>query len=98
MEIKIKATEEEKEGVIRAIASLNEIQHIKSMSHNMIAETSGIKSTKVRIVLVDLIEEELIEQFQVSDNKKLQRYYCTITDAGLKYLERGTIYKGIQTV
>lgn len=98
MEIKIKATDDEKQQVVRAICTLNEIGHIKVMSQTMIAETAEIKATKVRIILTDLLEEESIIQYQVSDNKKLQRYYYTITDEGLKYLEHGTSYKGLQTV
>lgn len=98
MEIKITSTEPEREAVVRAIGMLNEVRHIKSMSHTVIAETAGIKATKVRIVLADLIADKSIDQHQVSENKKLQRYYYVITDKGLRYLETGTIYKGLQTV
>ena len=87
MQINITATDKEKKGVIEAIMQLNEIRHIKSMSQKMIAECAEIKTTKVRVVLTDLVKEGAIEQYQVSDNKRVQRYYYVVTPLGKEYLD-----------
>lgn len=87
-EINIKSTEEERRLVARAIARLNEIQHISYMSRNMLAETSGIKSTKVRVVLQDMLDSEEIEQYAVTQNPRLQRYYYVLTDTGKALLQQ----------
>ena len=78
MDILIKATDEEKKAVLQAIQKLGDIKHIKHMSHSMIAESAGILATKVRLVLADLITDGIINQYPVTQNKKLQRYYYTI--------------------
>ena len=87
MEISIQATAAEKHATLTAIKQLNEIRHIKYMSQKMIADTAFIKATKIRIILMDLIAAKLITQYQVSDNKRLQRYYYVLTDAGQKFLD-----------
>lgn len=75
MEIKIQVTEEEKAAVLKAIDVLNENPNIKYMSQTMIANNAGIKPTKVRAVLMELIEERKIIQYRATDNPKLQRFY-----------------------
>lgn len=87
-EINIKSTEKERRLVARAIARLNEIQHISYMSRNMLAETSGIKSTKVRVVLQDMLDSGEIEQYAVTQNPRLQRYYYVLTDTGKALLQQ----------
>lgn len=82
MEITIPVSEDERAATLDAILKLNEIQHLRSMSQAMISETANIKATKIRVILTDLIKRNLITQYQVSDNKHIQRYYYTLTDAG----------------
>lgn len=87
MEVKIKATPEERIAVLNAIALLGSLDHITKMSHNLIAETANIKPTKVRVVLEELVAENLIEQLVIDSSTlrevaKVRRYYYLITDAG----------------
>ncbi len=82
MDMEIKATDNEKLAVLRAIKELNEIQHLKYMSQAMLATHSGLKPTKVRIVLTDLIEEGKITQYSTTENKRLQRFYYVINESG----------------
>lgn len=86
-EINIKSTKDERRVVARAIERLNEIQHVSYMSRNMLAETSGIKGTKVRVVLQDMIDNGEVTQYAVTTNPKLQRYYYVLTEAGKVLLE-----------
>jgi len=81
MELNIKATAEEKELVVRSIRKINKVIHIKHMSQAMIAEDSGVKASKVRIALQDLMDDGHIEQIVVSD-KAIKRYYYVLTDKG----------------
>ena len=91
MDVKIKATVEERIATIKAIQLLGSLDHIKKMSHNNIAEAANIKPTKVRIVLEELIAENLVEQLiidgsTVRDKCKVKRYYYLVTDAGMELL------------
>jgi len=83
MELNIKATAEEKEAVVASIRKINKVIHIKHMSQAMLAEDSGVKPSKVRITLQDLMDDDLIEQIVVSD-KAIRRYYYVITEKGNK--------------
>lgn len=87
MEITIPVSEEERADTLGAILKLNDVPHLKSMSQAMIAETANIKATKIRVILTDLIKRELITQYQVSQNKFVQRYYYVLTDAGRELLQ-----------
>lgn len=78
----IKSTPEEHVQLAQAITKLNAIEHISYMSRNMLAETSGIKGTKVRVVLQDMIDNGEVTQYAVTTNPKLQRYYYVLTEAG----------------
>ena len=72
--------------VAKAIQELNNIQHIKYMSRSMLANCSGIKDTKLRATLQAMVDDKQIEQYQITENKKLQRYYYTLTPEGAKLL------------
>lgn len=87
MEITIPVSEDERVDTLEAILKLNAVQHLKSMSQAIIAETANIKATKIRVILTDLIKKELIVQYQVSQNKHIQRYYYVLTDAGRDLLQ-----------
>ena len=81
MEIQITISETEKEKTIKAIKQLNSIGHLQYMSQAMIANSSGIKATKIRSILTELISEERITQYVVTQNKSLQRYYYIVNEA-----------------
>ena len=81
MEIIIPISEEEKEKTIKAIKQLNSIGHLKFMSQAMIANSSGIKATKIRSILTELIKEEKITQYAITQNAHLQRYYYIVNEA-----------------
>lgn len=85
--IKISTSVEEQKAVLNAILYLNDIRHIKAMSQAQLATLAGIRPTKVRHVLIDLIEKKLVNQYQVSQNKRIQRYYYVLTNAGFELLE-----------
>ena len=80
LKITIEVTEEEKYAVVDAIRVLNRIEHLKYMSQAMIAAEAKIKATKVRYILMALIEEKRITQYTATDNKRLQRFYYTVHD------------------
>jgi transcription initiation factor IIE alpha subunit len=80
MEIQIPVSDQEKKQVINAIKRLNAIGHLQHMSQAMIANSTGIKATKIRVILAELIKEERITQYVVTQNKSLQRYYYIIND------------------
>ena len=80
MELVIPVTLEEKEAVINAISELNKISHVKAMSQAAIATLADIKPTKVRLVLMELLEEKRIAQYQTTENRHLQRYYYVVNE------------------
>lgn len=87
--IKITVSEDELVALAKAIKELNSIQHLRYMSRAMLANTSGIKDTKVRAVLQELLDKQLATQYAATQNPKLQRYYYVLTDAGEKLLQPG---------
>lgn len=97
MEIQIPVSDKEKKQVIDAIKKLNAIGHLQYMSQAMIANSTGIKATKIRVVLAELIKEEQITQYVVTQNKSLQRYYYIVNGPqpevkkinGVKAVEKG---------
>lgn len=87
MEIKIKAKEEDKRAVAKAIEELNSLQHVRYMSRSMITNTSLVKDTKLRVVLQDMLDDGELTQYQATQNPRLQRYYYVLTEKGRKLLE-----------
>jgi len=73
-------TDEEKESICLAIREINKATYPKFMSQATLATYAGIKATKVRAILVALIEEGRITQYRATENKHLQRYYYVIND------------------
>ena len=82
MELNIKATEAERAAVIKAIRKLNSVRHLSYMSQAMMVEDSGIKPSKIRIALQDLIDDKCIEQICVNGDKRVKRYYYCVTESG----------------
>lgn len=85
-EITIRISDEEEVAMARAITLLNEIQHLRYMSRSMLSAASGIKDSKVRAALQEMVDKGYIEQYAVTTNLKRQRYYYVLTDAGKELL------------
>lgn len=85
-EITIKISDEETVAMARAIVQLNEIQHLRYMSRSMLSAASGIKDSKVRAALQEMVDKGYIEQYAVTTNLKRQRYYYVLTAAGKELL------------
>ena len=85
-EITIRISDEEVVAMARAITLLNEIQHLRYMSRSMLSAASGIKDSKVRAALQEMVDKGYIEQYAVTTNLKRQRYYYVLTDAGKELL------------
>jgi transcription initiation factor IIE alpha subunit len=82
MEVEIKTTDGEKKQLLKTVAYLESIPHIKCMPQRLLAEQSGLKETKVRAVLTDLKTLELIEVIKITDKPKYPRYYYHVTLLG----------------
>lgn len=80
VEITIAVTDEEKESVVAAINKLNELPNIVYMTQRMIAVEAQIKVTKIRAILIALIEEGRIVQYAATDNPRLQRFYYSVAE------------------
>ena len=85
-EITIRISDEEVVAMARAITLLNEIQHLRYMSRSMLSAASGIKDSKVRAALQEMVDKGYIEQYVVTTNLKRQRYYFVLTGAGKELL------------
>lgn len=81
-EFVIRVSDEELAAMARAITQLNAITHLRYMSRSMLAAASGIKETKVRAVLQDMLDKGYATQYAVTTNLKRQRYYYVLTEAG----------------
>lgn len=80
--INIPVSDAELVKLAEAIEELGNIQHVKSMSRSMMANTSGINQNKVRAVLQELVDRHLVVQYRATHNPQIQRYYYVLTDAG----------------
>ena len=87
-EITIRISDEEVVAMARAIMLLNEIQHLRYMSRSMLSAASGIKDSKVRVALQEMVDKGYIEQYAITTNLKRQRYYYVLTDAGKELLSK----------
>lgn len=80
--LEIPVSVDERKAVAEAVLKLNEVQHLRYMSRSMIANSSGIKDSKVRAVLQEMINLGELKQYPVTENKKLQRFYYVLTETG----------------
>lgn len=87
-EIIIRISDEELVAMARAIMQLNEIRHLRYMPRSMLSAASGIKDSKVRVALQEMVDKGYIEQYAVTTNLKRQRYYYVLTDAGKELLNK----------
>ena len=77
----ITSTKEERIVVLQAIQQLVEAPHIKHMSHIMLANETGIKATKIRLVLDELVADKMINRIDISEPaKQVKRYFYTLVD------------------
>lgn len=85
-EITIKISDSELRAMAGAIVQLNSIQHLRYMSRSMLATAAGIKDSKVRAALQEMVDKGYVEQYAVTTNLKRQRYYYVLTAAGKELL------------
>ena len=78
----VPVSDDERVATIKAIDELNAIEHVKYMSLSMLADTAGIKQTKMRHVLDDLMQSGSITRYIASENIKLPRYYYVVEAPG----------------
>lgn len=90
-EFKINTTEAEHRLVAAAVQQLNEIQHIRYMSRSMLVAASGLKDSKLRAVLQDMIDCGELVQYAATDNPARQRWYYVLTAAGKELLKPATV-------
>lgn len=86
--IYIKSTNAEKRAVLEAIINITKYTYTKFMSQAMIAEEAGIKATKVRAVLQDLVNEKKLIQIKTNDSKKVPRYFYSVTTHATEFLRQ----------
>lgn len=89
-EFTINTSEAEHRMVAAAVQQLNEIQHIKYMSRSMLVAASGLKDSKLRAVLQDMIDCGELVQYAATDNPARQRWYYVLTKAGKELLKPAT--------
>lgn len=78
----VPVSDDERVATIKAIDGLNAIEHVKYMSLSMLADIAGIKQTKMRHVLDDLMQSGRITRYIASENIKLPRYYYVVELSG----------------
>lgn len=78
----VPVSDDERVATIKAIDELSAIEHVKYMSLSMVADAAGIKQTKIRHVLDDLMLSGSITRYIVSENIKLPRYYYVVEAPG----------------
>lgn len=86
MQVSISSTVDEQVAVLKGIQRLYDTRHIKYMSQSMIAECSNVKSTKVRVVLCDLLEAGYIKAIKTTEKTKCPRFFYTVTAEGNAFI------------
>lgn len=87
MDIQITVTDEERSKVLSTISVLNSREHVLQMPIQSIATMSGLKLSKTRLVLEDLLTKNLITRYNVSEKQVRPRYYYTLSEAALEILQ-----------
>lgn len=88
-EITIRISDTEMAAMAGAISQLNDIPHLRYMSRSMLSTASGIKESKVRAALQEMIDKGYVTQYAVTANLKRQRYYYVLTETGKALLTEG---------
>ena len=91
MDIKIEVTAEEQAKILSAISELNSREYVSQMPLQSIADLSGLKLSKTRMVVEDLMVKGLITRYNVSEKQIRPRYYYTLSEAALKILQDAAI-------
>lgn len=73
--------------VMRGIITLTGIGHISYMSRSMLCSQSGVKDTKLRATLQDLVDKEMIKQCRVTQTKR-PRYFYIVTTKGADFIKK----------
>lgn len=73
----ISCSPEERNAVLTAIGVLNDNPVVKHMSYAMIANTSGLQESKVRIVVDELLSEGRLIRVTVNTGRVPRYYYVT---------------------
>lgn len=84
--IVIEVSDAERAAVLKTLIVFNEREHVRQMPLQSIADATGIKVTKVRHVMEDLMRRELITRYNVSDRPVRPRYYYVLTEAAREWL------------
>ena len=87
-EILISINDTERAKVLAAINGLNCIEHVTYMSLQAIADRAGLKTTKVRHIIENLMTQQLITRYNVSEKQVRPRYYYVLTDAANDFLHK----------
>lgn len=89
--INIEISEADKIAVLKGIDKLNNLPHVRSMPRSSIASASGLKETKVRLILPLLIDADEVTRYTITDNPNRQRYYFTLTDLGKEHMAQSIV-------
>lgn len=74
-EIIIPVSEEEKATIYEALRKINDMEHVQHISYAAFATLTGMKETKVRLVVNDMIANGELQQINVSESKVPRYYY-----------------------
>ena len=78
--IEIPVTPEEKQKIYDALAKVNDMEHVQSISYATFATLTGMKESKVRLVVTDMVDKGELLQINVSEGK-VPRYYYVAKEA-----------------
>ena len=80
-EINIPVTTEEKQKIYRALQAINEMEHVQHISYASFATLTGLKETKVRLVVGDMVDKGELQQINVSEGKVPRYYYVALENS-----------------
>lgn len=83
----VPVTDDERFVVMQTLIDFNEMEHVRFMSLDSIANASCMKKSKVRHVLDDLMNKQYITRYIASENPKLPRYYYVVDTAGREFID-----------
>ena len=74
--IDITISADEKQKILDALVEINNMEHVHSISYASFATLTGMKESKVRLVVTDMVEKGELQQINVSDSKVPRYYYA----------------------
>ena len=83
----VPVTDEERFVVMQTLRDFHEMEHMRFMSLDSIANASMLKKSKVRHVIDDLMKKKFIIRYIASENPKLPRYYYTVEAEGMEFID-----------